>query len=430
MLKCIPVSDLRLGMYIHDMDASWFEHGFWTTSFLLSTPQDLQRLQTSGVNSVWIDTDRGLDALALFEPEMDSEAAVSPEAETLATESEASALNSPPTDELPSSDSTPEDFEAELQRAIELRQQARQAVKDLFKDARMGKIIQVEQAQHLVAGITQSVLRNADALSNLVRLKTADDYTYMHSVAVCVLMIKLALQLKLSEEMTYEAGLAGLLHDVGKVAIPDEILNKPGRLSDAEFSVIRQHPEAGTQILRRNLSLSSHVLDVCLHHHEKIDGTGYPHKLPSERISLLARMGAICDVYDAVTSNRPYKDPWGPSEALHQMATWKNHFDPQILKAFVKAMGVYPTGSLVRLKSGRLAIVLEQHPNSLLTPRVKVFFCGTTGRHLLPQVVDLAHAEPEDGIASRESPDQWGFKNLDSLWTNFDPRSSAQEAIN
>lgn len=422
MLKCIPVSDLRLGMYIHDLGGSWLDHSFWKNSFLLDSSRDLYRLQNStAIHEVWIDTHKGLDVAVA------QNSRVQPQP-VQAEEEPSSAPPVPP----PTSSVEPEkknapildkssiqtvSLEDEMEKAAQLRNQAREVVGSLFEDARLGRTLDTEEASALVEGITHSVLRNADALANLVRLKSADDYTYMHSVAVCVLMIKLALQLKLSDELVYEAGLAGLLHDIGKISVPDEILNKPGKLTDEEFHIIQHHPIAGSEILRKNLHLSPHALDVCLHHHEKIDGSGYPHRLNQDKISLMARMGAVCDVYDAVTSDRPYKSGWNPAESLHRMATWENHFDRTILQAFVKTMGIYPTGSLVRLESGRLAIILEQNEKSLLAPRVKVFFCALTGRRLPHSIVDLANPEAGDRILSRESPEEWGFKDLDQLWT-------------
>ena len=169
----------------------------------------------------------------------------------------------------------------------------------------MGKAIEAEAAAPLVEEISNSVMRNPGALISLARLKTADDYTFMHSVAVCALMIALARQLGLDEQQTRDAGMAGLLHDLGKAMIPMEILNKPGKLTDEEFALVKTHPEEGHKLLLAGIGISEMTRDVCLHHHEKVDGSGYPKRLNSETMSLFAKMGAVCDVYDAVTSNRP-----------------------------------------------------------------------------------------------------------------------------
>ena len=230
------------------------------------------------------------------------------------------------------------------------------------------------------------------------------------------MMIALARELGMAEEQVREAGYSGLLHDVGKMAVPEVILNKPGRLSDEEFSVVKSHPEKGREILLRTGDVPNMVVDVCLHHHEKYDGSGYPHGLKSEDISVYARMGAICDVYDAITSNRPYKKGWGPAESLQKMAQWKGHFDPVLFQSFVKVVGIYPIGSLVRLKSQRLAVVIEQNEKTLLKPKVKIFFSILSSMPLPQSVVDLASASVEDSIEAREHFENWSFPYMEELW--------------
>lgn len=278
----------------------------------------------------------------------------------------------------------------------------------------MGKAIEAEAAAPLVEEISNSMLRNPGALVSIARLKTADDYTYLHSVAVCALMIALARQLGLDEQQTREAGMAGLLHDLGKAMIPAAVLNKPGKLTDAEFTVVKSHPEEGHKLLLAGNGASEIARDVCLHHHEKFDGSGYPAGLSGEAISLYARMGAVCDVYDAITSNRPYKAGWDPAESIRRMAEWKGHFDPAIFQAFVKSLGIYPVGSLVRLESGKLGVVVEQNGQSLLKPRIKVFFSTRSQSYLKPEIIDLARSAEK--IAGREDAEKWGIKDVDRYW--------------
>lgn len=399
MLKKIPVSRVIPGMYVHELCGSWMDHPFWKSGFLLEDAHDLERLQKSSVTEIWIDTSKGLDA-----QEGETREQVSKCSEQLLSD----AVVIRP---------VRESIAEELRRAAQICERSREAVASMFSEARMGQNINTEQAQQVVTEITESVLRHPNALLSIARVKQADEYTYMHSVAVCALMIALARQLEFTDDQVQEAGMAGLLHDVGKMAIDDAILNKPGSLSDDEFDQIKRHPEFGVRYLQKGTEpISRAVLEACYSHHEKIDGSGYPRGLRQEQISLLSRMAAVCDVYDALTSDRPYKQGWGPAVTVQRMAQWKGHFDPRVFQAFVRSVGIYPVGSLVRLSSGRLAVVIEQNDQSLLVPKVKVFYSTKSGMHVEHAVVNLAAAHCNDAIAARESAEDWDFKDLDSLW--------------
>ena len=403
MLKRISVDHLRVGMHLHELCGSWMEHPFWRSAFLLEDPEDIQRILDSSIREVWIDTTKGFD-VAEGQAKEESDAAVERELLRAAGSEPAPAVEKV-------------SLSMELERAARICAKSRQAVTSMFQEARMGKALDAANAQPLVDEISNSVLRNPGALISLARLKTADDYTYMHSVAVCALMIALARELGLSEPEVREAGMAGLLHDLGKMAIDPAILNKPGKLTDAEFLAVKSHPAEGHAMLLAGSGVSDVTLDVCLHHHEKIDGSGYPERLKGDQISLYAKMGAVCDVYDAITSNRPYKSGWDPAESLRKMAEWaEGHFDPAVFKAFVKTVGIYPVGSLVRLESGRLGIVMEQNPKSLLVPRLKVFYSTKAQARIRPEVVDLGQPGCREKIASREDPDKWNFPDLNQLW--------------
>ena len=393
-MKLIPVTSVTKGMYLKGFEGSWFEHSLWKTRFVIRDDEMLERVRTCGAQEVWIDVSLGIDV-----PEMPA-----PETGT----------SQPEPEQAPTVRSV--SLEEELRSAEALRVRSRALVKNLFADARMGKSIDTTKCAPLVNDVVESIHRNGSALVSLARLKTADDYTYMHSVAVCALMVSLGRQMELSDDECREAGMAGLLHDLGKVAMPLEVLNKPGKLTDEEFAIMKAHPARGWEMLREAGVTDAAVLDVVRHHHERIDGKGYPDCLSGDALSRIARMGAICDVYDAVTSNRPYKRAWDPAESIAQMASWKGHFDPDLLKAFIRSVGIYPTGSLVRLKSGKLAVVLEQNPKRLTAPKVKVFFSTKSGMQIKPEVWDLAESYARDSIECRESPEKWPFAFLNSLW--------------
>ncbi|CAN7284456.1 HD-GYP domain-containing protein [Acidovorax sp. Leaf78] len=419
MLKRIQIEHLTLGMYLHEFCGSWMEHPFWRAKFLLKDPKDLARIQSTAIHECWIDTDKGLDVAP-------GTASVSREEADAKIETDFSRLEDlptlkvtlPPPPPPPQRDRTATDMKSELKRAAAICTQSKEAMVSMFNEARMGRAVDAAGAQSLVEEITDSVTRNPGALISLARLKTADDYTYMHSVAVCALMVALAKQLKLKDDQQRLAGMAGLLHDLGKAAIPLAVLNKPGKLTDQEFTVVRSHPVEGYHMLKEGSGVPEAVMDACLHHHEKVDGTGYPDKLKGDGISIIARMTAICDVYDAVTSDRPYKRGWDPAESLRRMAEWTNdHFDARLFQAFVKSIGIYPVGSLVRLTSGRIGVVTEQAPAALTTPIVKVFFSTKSDLRIPPELVDLAAPGCTEKIVAREDPDKWRFPDLNELWS-------------
>jgi len=400
MLKRIAVQNLRQGMYVHEICGSWLEHPFWRTAFLLEAQKDLRDIIGCGISEVWIDTTKGLDVEG-GQAQAESDASVEA---TLAKADEPLVLERV-------------SMGQEMARAARICAKAKTAVKSMFREARLGKALDAADALPLVEQISDSVMRNPGAIISLARLKTKDDYTYMHSVAVCALMVALARKLDLSPEETRQAGLAGLLHDIGKMDIPGHILNKPGRLTDKEFDTVKHHPVSGHRLLLAGKGVDAVALDVCLHHHEKMDGSGYPDRQSGENISFFARMGAVCDVYDAITSDRVYKAGWQPAEALRKMAEWqKGHFDEAIFQAFVKSVGIYPVGSLVKLESGRLGVVVDQSEKSLLYPKVRIFFSARRRAYLPVELLDLSWPGCDDRITGREDPATWGFKDLDKYW--------------
>ena len=407
MLKKIDVKQLSVGMYLKEFCGSWIDHPFWRNSFVITDPKDIERIRASKIQAVWIDCAKGLDVAPDATPLSEAETESQVDAELkLAIQS--------------TRDKAPASMHEEMARAAKICAQAKQAVTSMFEEARMGKAVDSGNARKLVEEISDSVTRNPGALISLARLKTADDYTYMHSVAVCALMISLGRQIGVDENTIPRLGIAGLLHDLGKAMMPQDVLNKPGKLTDEEFGIMKRHPSEGAKLLQSSESIDDIALDVALHHHEKTDGSGYPEGLKDNEISLYAKMGAVCDVYDAITSNRPYKAGWDPAESLRRMAEWANgHFDPTVFQAFVKSLGIYPIGSLVRLSSGRLGLVVEQSPKSLLTPRIKVFFSTRSNTRIRPALIDLSQPGCSEKISSREDPENWNFPDLNELWSGI-----------
>ena len=383
-------------MYLDEICGSWMDSPFWQKSFLVRNDADLKTIKGCPIKEVWIDTQKGKDisSRGSSENEIESESRTDQALAKVARQQ---------------ADLEPRiSFEAELEQAKKIQTRATAEVSTMFREVRMGGALRAENALPLTNEIYLSVVRNPGALISLTRLKTKNNYTYMHSVAVCALMIALARQMGLEEDETKLLGMAGLLHDVGKIAIAEEILDKPGRLTDDEFNLIKTHPERGWEMLKDSVGVDDVSLDVCLHHHERMDGKGYPEKLDADSLSMFAKMGAVCDVYDAISSDRSYKEKWTPAESIRKMASWKDgHFDALIFDSFVKTIGIYPVGSLLKLKSGRLGVVVGQSDQSLLRPAVKVFFSTTAKSHIKPLLIDLG--KTEDEVLSIEEPSLYGF---------------------
>jgi putative nucleotidyltransferase with HDIG domain len=393
----INVSQLKPGMYISELGLDWRSHNFLRSSFAVKNDEVIRRIVESGMHEVYIDPARGLD-VADAPTDVEVEAAVEQEMVEVA-------LHLPPPPRITASE--------EMPQATLISAEACAIVRAVMNHARLGLQVQAEQVDPIVNGITGSILRNGHALLYLTRIKSKDDYTFQHSVAVCSLLVAFGRALGMDAETLHLAGIGGLLHDVGKVHIDDAILNKPGPLSRPQFERMKDHVTEGVHILRQSNSFHPTSILVVQHHHERYDGSGYAGGLVGEAISQMGQMAAICDVYDAITSQRIYSRPMSPHQATAKIFEWgKGHFNPTLVQQFLRVIGIYPVGALVKLESGRLAIVLEQSESSLLKPVVRAFY-DTRHRRVIPAVeIDLSRPLGQGGgdrIVSHETAENWGL---------------------
>jgi HD-GYP domain-containing protein (c-di-GMP phosphodiesterase class II) len=400
MLKKIDASQLKVGMYIHDLSCDWMTHPFARNRFLLTEDEEIGKIRAAGIHDVVIDNTRGLDVQDA--PTL-AEAAAQTEAELTVIAAKPVIV-------------TRVSLGEELQRAAMIRHQATGLVRTVMQDARLGKAVELDQVSPVVQSITESILRNPGALMGLLRIKNADDYTFLHSVSVCTLLVAFCRSRGMDAATTYEAGLGGLLHDTGKALVPDSILNKPGPLTPEEFDIIKQHPRNGYELLKKIEGIGPIPLDITLHHHERYDGSGYPDKQAGAAISELAQMAAIVDVYDAITADRSYHKGISPAEALRKIYEWsKFHFNPAYVQEFMRCVGIYPVGTMVMLESGRLGVVIEPHETNLLAPKVNVFFNSKSKVYIKPETVDLSRAlgfGGGDKIVGHAAPAKW---NVDPM---------------
>lgn len=400
-------------MFVHSLECSWFEHPFWRSRFLLTNAEQLETIISSDVSWVEIDDTKGsgLPLPAQNPPHPKVKTASSASSSPRAIE------NRPvfrPAEKQQIIRLSPRERAAEVRKASTALKRSRTEVMSVFEDARLGNSIKSEKMAPLVDRISSSVSIDPTIILNIARLKNKDEYTYLHSVAVCALMINLGRKLRLPEAQIHDIGMAGLLHDVGKSSIPDSILLKPSKLEEAEWATIRNHPKRGHEILSASEGISDIALEVCLRHHEKMDGTGYPGKVTADNLSVFTRMAAICDVYDALTSQRPYNVPLSASQALAKMQSWSGHFDQLILREFVDSLGILPVGTLVKLDRNELAMVIGESPSDYAAPIVRSFRSLDHDSAITPEDIDTGRKKSRK-VLSIEDPEDWGFSD----WTSF-----------
>lgn len=398
MIKKIKAEQLRPGMYVHDLDCGWLQHPFIRNSLHLKNQKTIDKILEHGIREVYIDTAKGLDV---------DEA---PTAEEVRQNLNLKMAEMAEQEPILQNRITRDE---ELEEAKQVQVEAKKVVGDIMEDARMGQQIEKEKVEHMVEKMADSIFRNKDALISLGRIKQKDQYTFMHSVSVCVLMISFCRELGLDRDVINKVGIGALLHDVGKMQVPLEILNKPGRLTEEEFEKMKEHVELGCRILEETPGITEPSMLVVAEHHERYDGTGYPRGLKGEELSLYGQMASIVDVYDAMTSERCYRKAVEPTEVLRKIFEWStHHFKEEMVHRFVRCVGIYPVGTLVRLESGLLGVVVEAGATGLLQPVVRVVY-DTNERWFVPQYdIDLSLPGGTQGthsIVCNESPDKWGI---------------------
>lgn len=310
MLKRIKRHQVRVGMFITDIEDPLRDEAAPMRGFLLKDEGAAAKVKASNIISLVIDTRRGVDVGTGL-----------PKTETQENSSSLSDLSRAFT-------------QTEIKEALQTIEQTRPLLDTLFSNVRLGGVARFEPADRAVEQIAKSMESNPAALIGITRLKTKDEYTFLHSLAVSALMVHFGRFLKFDEQAVRILGVSGLLHDIGKMLMPDAVLSKKGALTNEEMAEVRTHPVRGYELLSRQSDMPQIVLDVCLQHHERIDGKGYPFGLSGTQISTQARIAAICDVYDAMTSARSYKRAWTPAETLLMMQKSEGHFDRHLLAQF------------------------------------------------------------------------------------------------
>lgn len=384
MIKKIPIALLEAGMYVEDTGLTWHEQPYlFTHAGLIRDPRQVENILKEGYRDAFINTDKGLDVVAPVSPDFD--ALVRSEAEAGEDAGEAG---------------DPVSLEAEMPAAKRIFTDSVRYARSFMGDARLGRPIDFVSSGTMIDSMIESVSRNAAALLSLSKLRVNDEYTFSHCINVSLLSVLFGRYLGLDREGLRLLGFAGLFHDLGKARMPEGVLNKPGKLTEEEFAIMKRHPAEGFLMMRKDKRIAPEVLRGALEHHEKFDGTGYPRALAGDQISAFARIIGVVDVYDALTSVRVYKPGMPPNKALQIVYELKDSsFYPGHVEKFIKCLGIYPLGSFVALSNGEHAVVVAVHHKNTLHPTVKVV-CDAAFSKIPPRTLDLAALAAEYGAAA------------------------------
>ena len=360
--KKIEVRDLRPGMFVEALDRPWLETPYLLEGVAIENQADIDKLQ-SLCAFVYISSE---------EPPADT-----PE-EAAAKANELPALG----------DQTPRSFREELPAARAIHSNAKGLVKALHGDVLEGEKLDTEAVAEVVERMMDSVSRHPDALVWFSNLKDRDEYTAIHSLNVCMLAVTLATWVGNDARAIKEMGIGALLHDVGKLKVPLEVLNKPGKLTDEEYAIMKKHPEYGVEILKNSPDLTHASLEIVRDHHERLNGKGYPAGRKGSEISYYSQIAAIADVYDAMTSDRVYQKGRAPAQALKLMMSFEGDFNDELLRQFADYLGDYPIGSMVELNTGEVGFVIPS-PERQEKPTVLLVLDFKKRRYFPQRVRDL-----------------------------------------
>jgi len=394
--KLIKIKDLIPGMYVDEVNCSLKERDRIgeTRNFLVIGKHEIDRLAALGVQELYINLGKGLDHFDEDEERKKGNQAI---AELARLKNAQNAQK-------------PKALADELYDARMLLSKARSELENAIANLRAGKKIEIVPFLPLLLEIYQSVSDNKDAIVTVCRKKKKGGYALEHSVSHCALMMAFGQTLEMDKTAVLEVGLGGLFHDIGKIRIADAILDKPGKLTAEELTIVRQHPSWGGEFVKNVGGFPEKALAVVMEHHERLDGTGYPNQLKEHEISLFGQMASIVDVYDACISIRAYGAAADPCLVIRQLfAGAGKQFHQELVQQFIKTIGIFPVGTLARLESNKLAIVIRQ-TKSLTQPVVRIVYDLKHNCFMPPEDVDLSRPRVKmDKVVGHEAPEKWNI---------------------
>jgi HD-GYP domain-containing protein (c-di-GMP phosphodiesterase class II) len=367
-LTKVIVKDLRIGMYVSKLDRPWLETNFLFQGFELQATADIKAIQEQ-CKFVYVDATKQNKMKKVV-------------SRNTAYSKGWLESRKPPEKK--------ESFEKEIENAGFVHEHTSTLVRSFMEEVRLGRGINIELSKKAVADCVNSIIINPDALMFMTQLKNRDEYTAQHSMNVCIYSIALGRQINLPVSELNNLGLCGMLHDMGKMRIPLAVLNKPSELTDDELKVMKSHATLGWKLLLNTNGVYGGAIDVAYTHHEKLDGTGYPRGLKDEQISPYARIVAIADMYDAITSDRVYKKSKTHLEAINIMTNnIGDKLDSGLVFKFIECLGVYPPGNIVEMTNGEVAVVIEVNEERKLKPKITMLL-DEDKKRVKPRLVDLA----------------------------------------
>jgi len=391
MLKTLDTTELEIGMFVHKMHGNWFDHPFWKSNFVIEDEERLRLLRSSKVPSVIIDTSKGKASTPPSRPEQppsaESASAARDRINAISKRSkrEAAVLRPTTVDE--------EVFAAQI-----IAHKAKKNLSNVFTAARLGRAVNVKLVAPVVSDIFASVKRNPQAFGSLMRCKLKNELMFRHALSVSALMVSLARKMNLREQEVYDCGLVGLLLDIGVNHLPQNLDPPDGDYRNLDPRIWQQHVLLGYRSLANEGNLPAHVLDGVLQHHERLDGGGFPNGTSGPEISQMARMAAICDTFDFMLAKTGADTALDPAEAVRRMKEVSGAFDQEILRSFIESIGLYPVGSFVRLRSGKLAMVIDEDHKDHTAPVVSVFYSLADREQIKLQRITLANSDNQDAI--------------------------------
>ncbi len=395
MIKRIPVNALKIGMYIADLNNEWIPHSNNKRQGIIRNDAVIEKIGKLGVHYVYIDSNKGLDS---------SEGEPAEEVDRRQEQALQVAGEDTPIAHYQRS------LEEEMSAARGVHEEAQSLVGNLMQNVKLGRAIDLSPVNELAHHLRGSVFRNQNALSCLGRIREKDNYLLEHSVNLSVLMSIFGKAMGHPPDVLHQTVLGALLHDIGKILTPDDILSKPGRLTPEEFEIMKNHARHSRDLLADIEGIGELTVLTAAQHHERMDGTGYPEGLAGDAISIHGRMVAIADVYDAITSNRVYHQGVTPTQGLKKLLEWSgDHLDPELVRQFIRCIGIYPIGSLVLLESGRLGVVIEVNEADQRLPVVRVMYHTRFNMPILVETINLAHPGAQDRIQKAVDPIAYGI---------------------